>query len=142
MQQENKLKLLEAVYDMAPVGVEVYDKEGRLIDCNSYDLKIFGIERKEDFIRAGVTLFNNPNFTIQDLESLSKGESIQRNVVYDFDLVRSHDYYPTSKKGYIHLELKISPLVDEGHALMGYVLDHERCLLILNSGNYSWRNLT
>ena len=59
MQQENKLKLLEAVYDMAPVGVEVYDKEGRLIDCNSYDLKIFGIERKEDFIRAGVTLFNN-----------------------------------------------------------------------------------
>ena len=122
MQQENKLKLLEAVYDMAPVGVEVYDKEGRLIDCNSYDLKIFGIERKEDFIRAGVTLFNNPNFTIQDLESLSKGESIQRNVVYDFDLVRSHDYYPTSKKGYIHLELKISPLVDEGHALMGYVL--------------------
>ena len=78
---ENKFKLLEMVYEMAPVGVEVYDKDGHLIDCNSYDMEIFGIEQKEDFIGAGVTLFNNPNFTIQDLELLSKGESIQRNIV-------------------------------------------------------------
>lgn len=119
---ENKFKLLEMVYEMAPVGVEVYDKDGHLIDCNSYDMEIFGIEQKEDFIGAGVTLFNNPNFTIQDLELLSKGESIQRNIVYDFDVVRSCNYYPTSKRGYIHLELKVSPMMDEEMALMGYVV--------------------
>lgn len=122
MQLENKFKLLETMYEMAPVGVEVYDRNGRLIDCNSYDLKIFGIERKEDFIRAGVTLFNNPNFTIQDLELLSKGESIQRNIVYDFDVVRSYNYYPTLKHGCIHLEIKISSMVDEEMELMGYVV--------------------
>lgn len=119
---ENKFKLLETVYEMAPVGVEVYDKNGRLIDCNSYDLKIFGIERKEDFIRADVTLFNNPNFTIEDLELLSKGESIQKNIIYDFELVKGYNYYPTSKQGYIHLELKVSPMIDEEMELMGYVL--------------------
>lgn len=119
---ENKFKLLEKVYEMAPVGVEVYDKNGRLLDCNSYDLKIFGIEHKEDFIRAGVTLFNNPNFTIQDLELLSNGESIQRNIIYDFDVVRDYKYYPTLKHGYIHLELKVSPMLDEEMDLMGYVV--------------------
>ncbi|MDD2953013.1 MAG: ATP-binding protein [Parabacteroides sp.] len=122
MQLENKFKLLKIAYEMAPVGVEIYDKDGHLIDCNSYDLKIFGIERKEDFIRAGVTLFNNPNFTIQDIELLSKGESIQRNIIYDFNVVRNYNYYPTSKHGYIHLELKVSPLMSEELERMGYVV--------------------
>lgn len=119
---ENKHKLLETVYDMAPVGIEVYDEEGKLIDCNSYDLKISGIEHKEDFIGAGVTLYNNPNFTIQDLEQLTKGESIQRNIIYDFDIVREYNYYPTQKHGYIHLEIKVSPMMNDHMKLIGFVV--------------------
>ncbi len=46
----NSEKLLRNIFDNVQVGVELYDKEGRLVDINTKDLDIFGIEAKEDVL--------------------------------------------------------------------------------------------
>ncbi len=42
----NSEKMLRNIFDNVQVGVELYDKEGYLVDINAKDLDIFGIEAK------------------------------------------------------------------------------------------------
>ena len=51
-------KLLRNIYDNIPVGIELYDRNGLLVDLNNKDLEIFGIRDKEDVL--GVDFFKNP----------------------------------------------------------------------------------
>lgn len=43
-------KLLRNIYDNIPVGIELYDRNGLLVDLNNKDLEIFGIRDKEDVL--------------------------------------------------------------------------------------------
>lgn len=52
-------KLFKSIFANIPAGVEIYDKDGFLIDLNNKDLEIFGVENKQDVI--GVNFFENPN---------------------------------------------------------------------------------
>lgn len=52
-------KLLRNIFFNIPVGVEIYDKNGILIDLNNKDMEIFGVTDKADTI--GVNFFENPN---------------------------------------------------------------------------------
>ena len=50
---------LENIYQKLPIGIELYDEEGNLIDLNETDEQLFAIKRT-DII--GINLFENPNF--------------------------------------------------------------------------------
>ena len=52
-------KAFKSIFANIPAGVEIYDKDGFLIDLNNKDLEIFGVENKQDVI--GVNFFENPN---------------------------------------------------------------------------------
>ena len=39
-------KILRNIYDNLPAGIELYDKNGFLIDLNTKDMEIFGIANK------------------------------------------------------------------------------------------------
>lgn len=50
---------LENIYQKLPIGIELYDGEGNLIDLNETDEQLFAIKRT-DII--GINLFENPIF--------------------------------------------------------------------------------
>ncbi len=52
-------KLLSIVFANIPVGIEIYDQNGFMIDINNKDMEIFGVRDKADVL--GVNVFDNPN---------------------------------------------------------------------------------
>ena len=49
--------MLRNIYQNIPVGIELYDKDGYLVDLNDKDLEMFGLVRKEDVL--GINMFEN-----------------------------------------------------------------------------------
>lgn len=60
---------LENIYQKLPIGIELYDGEGNLIDLNETDEQLFAIKRT-DII--GINLFENPNFPADQIHRLKR----------------------------------------------------------------------
>ena len=54
-------KLFHDIFTNIPVGLELYNKEGVLMDCNNRNLEIFGVGDKSRIV--GLNLFESPNMT-------------------------------------------------------------------------------
>ena len=52
-------KLFHDIFTNIPVGLELYNKEGVLLDCNNRNLEIFGVGDKSRIV--GLNLFESPN---------------------------------------------------------------------------------
>lgn len=111
------------MFDSMSNGVEIYDKEGQLIDCNRSDLKIFGIDSKEEYIRNKINIIDNPNVSPENLERLFAGEEVMLCLEYDFDLVRKRNRYVTTKSGRINIEVKLAPMILDDGELFGFVAE-------------------
>ena len=57
-----------------PVGVELYDRDGYLIDLNAKDMEIFGIRSKKDVL--GVNIFSNPIMPKDVIKKLKENKSV------------------------------------------------------------------
>lgn len=88
-------KLLRNIYDNIPVGIELYDRNGLLVDLNNKDLEIFGIRDKEDVL--GVDFFKNPILDEEVWRRARNREEFSFKAYYPFD--RLNGYYVTSKQG-------------------------------------------
>ncbi|HEX9113231.1 MAG TPA: ATP-binding protein, partial [Nitrospirota bacterium] len=91
------------------------------VEANAACREIFGID---DFSAVkGFRLFEDPNLSERHKQDLREGRPVQQEIVFDFEKVRKYNLYPTSKRGAIHLDLFISPLVSSGgEAVSGYVV--------------------
>ena len=67
-------KLLRNIYTNIPVGIELYDKNGYLVDMNNMDVEIFGLPSKEAAL--GINIFENPIIPEEIREKLSRRESL------------------------------------------------------------------
>lgn len=56
---DHREKILRNIYKNLPAGIELYDKDGYLIDINDKELEIFGLTDKNEVL--GINLFDNPN---------------------------------------------------------------------------------
>ena len=110
-------KILRNIYDNLPVGIELYDKEGILIDMNNSDIKMFGLARKEEAL--GVNLFDNPNIPKHAIELLRNQQSASFRISYSFDILGS--YYTSGKSGIIEIYTKANPLYDSKGNLINYL---------------------
>ena len=86
-------KILRNIYMNIPVGIELYDKNGVLLDMNIRDVEIFGLNCKEDAL--GINLFENPNIPENVIESIRRKEPVSFRLNYPFKMVNG--YYPTMK---------------------------------------------
>lgn len=43
---ERSQRMFKNIFDSCPIGIEIYDKDGCLIDLNHKDLEIFGVSRE------------------------------------------------------------------------------------------------
>ena len=113
-------KLFKNIFANIPAGVEIYDKDGFLVDINNKDMEIFGVRDKQDVI--GVNLFENPNVSAQLAERIQTEDMVDFRLNYAFD--RTEGYYSTSKqpKVVIHLYTKVSKVYDSKGNFTGYAM--------------------
>ena len=101
-----------------PVGVELYDRDGYLIDLNAKDMEIFGIRSKKDVL--GVNIFSNPILPKDVIKKLKENKSVNFRLNYSFKKV--DDYYNTSKVGELDIVTKASILYDQRGEPSSYLL--------------------
>ena len=73
-----------ALFQKLPVGIEVYDERGQLVDLNRTDENLFAISRKDIM---GINLFENPNFPEDKIARLKQGEMVVFDCNYEFDKI-------------------------------------------------------
>lgn len=112
-------QILYNIYKNLPVGIELYDKNGILIDLNDKEVEMFHLERKEDPL--GINIFDNPIFPEEMKEKLRKNEDADFTFRYDFSKVG--DYFKTGKReGTIDLVTKVTTLYDDKCNPINYLL--------------------
>ncbi|WP_291529822.1 ATP-binding protein [Bacteroides sp. UBA939] len=111
-------KLLRNIFANIPVGIEIYDKNGTLIDINNKDLEIFGIEDKESVL--GVNFFNNPNVNQDVYSRLGIEDEFDFSADYKFE--NMSDYFSTKKSDSIELYTKVSKIYGSKGNYIGFVL--------------------
>ncbi len=112
-------RLLSNIFKYLPIGVELYDMDGVLVDLNDKELEMFHIEKKEDVL--GINIFENPIFPKEMKERLKKNEDADFTFRYDFSKVGSY-YQNTQKQGTIDLVTKVTTLYDSEHQPINYLL--------------------
>ena len=110
--------IFRKLYVNLPVGVELYDRDGYLIDLNAKDMEIFGIRSKKDVL--GVNIFSNPITPKDVIKKLKENKSVNFRLNYSFKKV--DDYYNTSKVGEMDIVTKASILYDQRGEPSSYLL--------------------
>lgn len=118
MALDHSEKLLRNLFSNIPVGVEIYNKDGILIDLNNKDMEIFGVKDKSSTI--GVNFFENPNVPSDIRERVKVEDELDFSQDYEFSNVS--DYYESEKRGGIELYTKISKIYDNQGDNNGFVL--------------------
>ena len=112
-------RLLSNIFKYLPIGIELYNMDGVLIDLNDKELEMFHIEKKEDVL--GINIFDNPIFPKEMKERLKKNEDADFTFRYDFSKVGSY-YQNTQKQGTIDLMTKVTTLYNSEHQPINYLL--------------------
>lgn len=111
-------KLFHDIFTNIPVGLELYNKEGVLLDCNNRNLEIFGVSDKSRII--GLNLFESPNMTRDIHESLRAGRPGTFHLKYDFDEERR--LFQSERRGVMDLDIRSLMLYDAEDNLSNYLL--------------------
>ena len=115
---EQKITLLNSIYKNLPIGLCVYNKEGKMIVINEACLSIFGIPDKSIVLESN--LHNEPNIPQKHKEQLFKGEDVSYIIEYDFDLM-ANSSVRRFKKGIVHIEAKAAVLHASNGSIDGYL---------------------
>ena len=111
-------RILRNIYKNLPVGIELYDENGVLVDLNDKELEIFGLENKEAVL--GINLFENQMIPEEVRAKLRKREDADFSLTYDFS--KLNNIYRTSKTGIVNLLTRSTTLYDAKNKLINYLL--------------------
>ena len=114
---DNSEKILRNIYKNLPAGVELYDKDGYLVDINDKELEIFGLSDKNEAL--GVNLFDNPNIPLEVKKKLRAKEDVNFSINYDFSKI--NQYVDSRRNGIINLTTKVTALYDSQNRFINYL---------------------
>ena len=116
---QNSERILHNIYKNLPVGIELYDKGGQMVDLNKKDMEMFRISNKEDIL--GVNIFENPILPEEIKQKIKDNENADFTFRYDFSKINKY-YQPNSTTGFIDLTTKVTTLYDHNHEPINYLL--------------------
>ena len=116
---QNSERILHNIYKNLPVGMELYDKDGQMVDLNKKDMEMFRISNKEDIL--GVNIFENPILPEEIKQKIKDNENADFTFRYDFSKINKY-YQPNSTTGFIDLTTKVTTLYDHNHEPINYLL--------------------
>ena len=115
----NSERILHNIYKNIPVGIELYNKNGDLIDLNKKELEMFHITHKEKII--GINIFENPVLPEEIKPKIKENEDIEFTFQYDFSKING--YYESGKSsGFLNLTTRITTLYDHARQPINYLL--------------------
>lgn len=115
---EHQHVLLSTIYNNVPVGIELYDKDGKLIFVNPYNVNLFGFTRKEEIL--GASIFEEPNINEDIISKLRAGLSFDvPELEYNFGVVSP--YYSSTRKGKKYLKVQYVTLKSSDN-IIGYLV--------------------
>lgn len=116
---QNSERILHNIYKNIPVGIELYNKDGLLIDLNKKELEMFHIASKEDVL--GVNLFENPLLPEEIKQKLRNNEDADFTFCYEFSKINGY-YQSQNSGGSIDLTTKVTTLYDHNHEPINYLV--------------------
>ncbi|MFX0150289.1 MAG: PAS domain S-box protein [Candidatus Hodarchaeota archaeon] len=109
------------IFEKAPLGIELYNAEGQLIDANQLFLDIFGVKSIQSI--RGFNLFMDPNIPPYEKIAMKQGTAVHFEEQFNFELVKQKNLYQTSKSGIIYLEVYIQPIKSDNQTIpIGYLV--------------------
>ncbi len=131
LQERNRL--LHNIYKYLPVGIELYNREGILIDMNDKEQEMFHLKQKEDLL--GINIFENPIFPEEMKSKLRKHENADFTFRYDFsEIIGTYnhlhpddrtimlDFLQNVKRGLAHkLSREVRVLKEDGSFMWTHV---------------------
>ena len=125
MKNERKIVNLEDVrlieiFKQSPISIELYDKNGILLEVNQACVDLFGLNNNIEI--RGFCLFSNPHLTPQGILDIKAGKPIKYELEYNFDHIREKNLYETTRQGKCYLECFINPTVDSNKEITGYIV--------------------
>ena len=93
------------------------------MDANRECLKIFGVKSLEDI--KGFKLFEDPNLSEESKSQVKNGKPYQYETKFDFELVKKHELYPTTKSGQCFVNILITPFEITEQNDKGYLVHVE-----------------
>ena len=116
---QNSERILHNIYKNLPVGIELYNKDGYLLDLNKKELEMFHITHKEKVI--GINIFENPALPEEIKLKIRDNEEVEFTFQYDFSTIKG--YYESEKtSGFINLTTRITTLYDHDRQPINYLL--------------------
>lgn len=114
-------QLFQAVFGCAPTSIEIYDAEGNLVDANPEFFRIFDIRGGiEDVL--GINIFDDPNLSETEKDGIRRGDIVEIEREFDFDLFDRTVDFPTAGKGKRWIGGVFSPLIlEEPGKIEGYL---------------------
>lgn len=126
---EHSEAILKNIYKNLPIGLELYDKDGYMIDLNNKEIEMFGLPDKESAL--GINVFENPVLPNTIKDYIKQGKQINFPFKYEFKKVGN--YYPCSRKDSIDIYTIGTPLYDSTGKLILYMFIHIDNTEILNA---------
>lgn len=115
---ETNEQMLSNIFRNMPVGIGIYDREGRLEQINPKWIEMFGMIEPDQVL--GINIFDNPNLPAGIKAKLRRQEEIDFPITYHFSKVRN--YYQTRLTGTIDCVARIRYLYDADGKLSNYLV--------------------
>ncbi len=96
------------VFTQSPIGIQIYDLDGRLVDMNESCMEILGVEGIEEAKKF--VLFEEPFITEETKGMIQGGETVRFELQLDFDAVKEKTLMATSRSGTCYLDCLVAPL--------------------------------
>ncbi len=111
--------LFREIFHESPIGIELFDHDGILLDVNPACLALFGAPDVEAV--KGFRLFEDPNLPDGSRRQLGQGESVRFETVFDFEHVKRLGLYETSRSGKIYIDVRVAALTNGQSRPRGYL---------------------
>jgi PAS domain S-box-containing protein len=108
-------KRFRGIFEVSPIGIILFDTQGRVIQLNETAKRIYGISKPSDY--ASYRLETDQNVPAELLESLQKGEV--RSFEFDYDIKKGG--FKSSKTGSLSLQVISSALREEDSTVSTYI---------------------
>ncbi|MFX1484104.1 MAG: PAS domain S-box protein [Promethearchaeota archaeon] len=108
-------KIFRDIFEFSPIGIILYDTDGRILQLNETTRQMFGLSEPSDY--ASYRLDADENVPDSLLESVRRGEVMRSEFLYDL----SKGGFKSSKSGSIHIQVISSALRDEDGSVSMYI---------------------
>jgi PAS domain S-box-containing protein len=109
-------ELFRSIYMESPIGIEIFNSEGTIIDANQTSLGYFGVSRVEDL--HGWNIFRDSGLSQDQKDRLRSGEEVRVETQRDHTRVK----HASRKRSVSYFEVTYKPVSKgEGDSKVGYI---------------------